>query len=84
MLNVRIDSYIDGLEGLCMDFAAMSFLLLFVVLIGGILIFIVTSGIAILSNSTASLIETLDDFIHRNDRAPAPPKTPKKPARYLP
>ena len=67
-----------------MDFAAMSFLLLFAVLIGSVLIFIVTSGIAILSNSTASLIETLDDFIHRNDRAPAPPKTPKKPARYLP
>ena len=67
-----------------MDFAAMSFLLLFAVLIGSVLIFIVTSGIAILSNSTASLLETLDDFIHRNDRAPAPPKTPKKPARYLP
>ena len=84
MLNIRIDSYIDGLEGLCMDFAAMSFLLLFAVLIGGILIFIVTSGIAILSNSTASLLETIDDFIHRNDRAPALPETPKKPARYLP
>lgn len=67
-----------------MDFAAMSFLLLFVVLIGGILIFIVVSGVASLSNSTASLLETIDDFIHRNDRAPALPEIPKKPARYLP
>lgn len=67
-----------------MDFAAMSFLLLFAVLIGGILIFIVTSGIAILSNSTASLLETIDDFIHRNDRAPASSGIQKKPARYLP
>ncbi len=67
-----------------MDFAAMSFLLLFVVLIGSILIFIVVSGIASLSSSTASLLETIDDFIHRNDRAPALPETPKKPARYLP
>lgn len=67
-----------------MDFAAMSFLLFFVVLIGSILIFIVVSGIASLSSSTASLLETIDDFIHRNDRAPELPEAPKKPARYLP
>lgn len=67
-----------------MDFAAMSFLLFFVVLIGSILIFIVVSGVASLSSSTASLLEAIDDFIHRNGRAPALPETPKKPARYLP
>ena len=67
-----------------MDFAAMSFLLLFVVLIGGILIFIVVGGIASLSGSTASLLETIDDFIHRNDRAPTASGIQKKPASYLP
>ena len=83
MLNIRIDSYIDRLEGASMSVVAMIFLLLFVVLIGGVILLVVVSGVGNVCNSIASLIESLDDFIHR-DAQNASPLVSQKSARYLP
>ena len=56
-----------------MDFVAVIFLLFVVMLIGGVILLVVATGVGSVLNSVSSLIETLDDFTARSDHSSPSP-----------
>jgi hypothetical protein len=72
----------NGLEGTNMDFLAVMLLVLLVLIVGVLFCTLAMNAVAGTMDSISALLETVYNFVHRNDDASTVPT--QKPARYLP
>lgn len=72
----------NGLEGANMDFLAVMLLVLLVLIVGVLFCMLAMNAVAGTMDSISALLETVYNFVRRNDDAALVPT--QKPARCLP